>query len=138
VVGRLPVGLRYAAVAVAGNRIIIAGGVTPNAVSDQILSFDPASGTVAAIGRLPFPLTHASAVFVDGRVVVVGGRRQETGDQTSAILAIDPTTGTTRTVGQLPGPLSDAAVGLSGGRIIVAGGDNGNGPGASILALAPR
>jgi outer membrane protein assembly factor BamB len=130
--------LRYAAVAAAGNQIIIAGGVTPDAVSGQIYRFDPASGTVSLIGHLPVPLTHASAAFVDGRVVVAGGRREETGDQTSAILAINPTTGAVSDVGRLPGPLSDAAVALSGGRIIVAGGDNGNGPGSAILALTPR
>lgn len=137
VVAHLPVGLRYAAVAAAGEKIIIAGGYEPNAVSDQILSFDPTTGAVSQLGHLPFPLTHASAVFVDGRVVVVGGRREENGDQTTAILAIDPVTGAVSTVGRLPQPLSDAAVALSGGRIVVAGGDNGSGPQSSILALTP-
>jgi N-acetylneuraminic acid mutarotase len=138
VVAHLPTGLRYAAVAAAGSRIIIAGGTLIGGPSDQILSFDPARGSVTRLGRLPVPLTHASGAFIDGRVVVVGGRRQLSGDQTTAILAIDPQTGSVTTIGQLPQPLSDAAVALSGGRIIVAGGDGGNGPQTAILALTPR
>jgi N-acetylneuraminic acid mutarotase len=138
VVAHLPVGLRYAAVAVAGGKIIIAGGTETAAVSDQILSFDPATGAVTPLGHLPSPITHASAVYVDRRVVVVGGRAQADGGQTASILAINPTTGAVSTVGQLPQPLSDAAVAVSGGRIVVAGGDNGNAPVSSILALTPR
>jgi N-acetylneuraminic acid mutarotase len=136
VVAHLPSGLRYAAVATAGRRIIIAGGTLVNGLSDQILSFDPATGAVSPLGRLPVPLTHASAAFIDGRVVIVGGRRQLDGDQTTAILSVDPGTGVVTIAGRLPQPLSDAAVALSGGRIIVAGGDDGSGPQSSILALA--
>lgn len=139
VVARLPVGLRYAAVAVADSRIIIAGGTAPSDTStDAILSFDPATGVVTALGHLPFALTHASAVFLDGRVVVVGGRREASGGEIPTILAINPLTGAVSTVGQLPQPLSDAAVALDGNRIVVAGGDNGSGPQSSIIALTPR
>jgi N-acetylneuraminic acid mutarotase len=138
VVAHLPVGLRYAAVAAVGDRIIIAGGSEPAAVSNQILSFDPATGSVRPIGRLPAPVTHASAVYVDGRVVLVGGRAQADGGQTASILAINPRSGATTVVGQLPQPLSDAAVALSRGRIVVAGGDDGNGPQSPILALTPH
>jgi galactose oxidase-like protein len=138
-VGHLPLGLRYAAVAVAGGRIIIAGGTqSSDTPSDAIYTFDPATGAVSPLGHLPFALTHASAVYIDGRVVLVGGRREAEGGETPTILAIDPATGAVSTVGQLLQPLSDAAVALSGARIIVAGGDNGSGPQSSILALSPR
>src|SRR5947209_16084275 len=138
IVAHLPVGLRYAAVAVAGKRIIIAGGTETNTVSDQILSFDLATGVVTPLGHLPSPITHASAVYLDGRVLVVGGRARADGGQTASILAINPTSGAVTTVGQLPEPLSDAAVSVSDGRIVVAGGDNGTAPQSSILALTPH
>jgi N-acetylneuraminic acid mutarotase len=138
IVAQLPVGLRYAAVAVAGSRIVIAGGTVAGGVSNAIYSFEPSSGQVTTLGRLPSPLTHASAAFIDGRVVVIGGRQQVSGGQTASILAINPSTGAVTTVGQLPQPLSDAAVALSGDRITVAGGDTGNGPESSILALTPK
>jgi len=137
VAGRLPFGLRYAAVAPVGPRLIIAGGTETGSLSDQILSFDTRSGAVARIGTLPYPLTHASAATLDGQVVIVGGRRQLDGDQTAAVLAVDPATGRVRTITQLPHPLSDAAVVPAAGRIVVAGGDGGSGAESSLLALVP-
>jgi hypothetical protein len=139
VVGRLPAGLRYAAVAIAGAKLIIAGGTEGQGqlVSDAIFSFDPATGALARIGRLPVGLTHASAASLDGQVLIVGGRRQLSGGHSDAILAIDPVTGRVRDAGRLPTPLSDAAVAASGGRVIVAGGESPAGPQRSIIALVP-
>jgi N-acetylneuraminic acid mutarotase len=138
-VAHLPAGLRYAAVAPAGNRLIIAGGTegASETLSDAILSFDPSTGTVRRIGRLPAPLTHASAATLDGQVLVVGGRRALNGAQSDAILTVDPVTGRVHTAGRLPAPLSDAAVATSGGRIIVAGGQSPDGAQRAIIALVP-
>lgn len=137
IVGHLPTGLRYAAIASDGRDVIIAGGTVPDGVSRDVFRFDPARGTVARIGRLPAPLTHASAAVLDGRVVIVGGRHTVTGDQTATILAIDPRTGSVRRAGHLPQPLSDAAVAAVGGHVIAAGGANARGVRAAILALRP-
>jgi hypothetical protein len=137
-VGRLPSGLRYAAVAASGGRLIIAGGTTPSGMSNSILSFDPASGSVSRIGQLPFALTHSSAAPADGRVLIIGGRRQLTGARTDAILAINPATGRVRQVGALPQALSDAAVASSGAHITVAGGENTGGTSGTVLSLAPH
>jgi hypothetical protein len=136
--GRLPFGLRYAAVAAGGNRLIIAGGTTTGGVSDAVLSFDPVSGVVRRIGRLPLPLTHASAAWVDGRVLVVGGRREVTGGQTDAILEINPASGAVRELGRLPQPLSDAAVVESNGKVLVAGGENAVGAQRAIVEITPH
>ena len=140
VVGHLPVGTRYAVVAPAGDKLIIAGGSTGDAetLSDAIFSFDPAAGALTRIGQLPVPLTHASAAALDGEVLVVGGRRALDGAQTDAILAIDPTTGHVRVAGRLPNPLSDAAVATSGSRIVVAGGESPAGVQRAIIALVSR
>src|SRR6202035_1647525 len=74
VVARLPFAIRYAAVAAAGGRLIIAGGTSVDGVSDEIWSYDPADRAVVQIGSLPDPVTHASAVTVGGRVYLIGGR----------------------------------------------------------------
>ncbi len=137
-VGRLPFGLRYAAVAPAAGRLIIAGGSSPSGVSDTIFSFDPATGSLKQVGRLPVPVTHASAAGLDGRVVLVGGRRQTSGGQTRSILEIDPDSGAVRQLGRLPNPLSDAAVATVGGKLVVAGGENAAGVQRSILLLSLR
>ena len=138
VVGHMPSGVRYAAVAAVGKRLIIAGGSMEGGVSDAIYSFDTASGALTRIGTLPSALTHASAAQVGGRVYVVGGREQLTGAQSAGILAIDPTSGAVTRVGSLPQPLSDAAVVALGDRVMVLGGETPAGTQASIIALAPR
>ena len=74
-------GLRYAAVAASGGRLLIAGGTTEGGASDAVLSFTPP--TAASTGSCPrgsahcrIPLTHARAAALGGRVYVVGGREQ--------------------------------------------------------------
>jgi N-acetylneuraminic acid mutarotase len=140
VVAHLPTGLRYAAVAPAGGRLIIAGGTAgpSEALSDAVYGFDPASGALTRIGHLPVALTHASAAALDGQVLIVGGRRALSGDQTSEILAIDPATGRVRVAGRLPAPLSDAAVAVNGDRVIVAGGEAPTGVQRNVIALIPK
>ena len=138
VVAHLPFGLRYAAIAADGGRLIVAGGTTPSGISDVILTFNSATGKVLQIGRLPVALTHASAAVVDGRILIIGGRRQLTGEQTSSILAVDPNSGATRRVGQLPLPLSDASTATIGKAVIVAGGESTDGTQRAVLALTPH
>jgi N-acetylneuraminic acid mutarotase len=141
-VGHLPIGVRYAAVAAVDGRLIIAGGTTEGGVSDAIFSFKPPTGggegSVTQIGTLPNPLTHASAAELGGRVIIVGGREQVSGAQTAAILEVDPASGAVTRVGQLPQPLSDAAVADIAGGLIVAGGESPQGTQSSILALTPH
>ena len=144
IVGRLPVGLRYAAVAATGSRVIIAGGSTEAVgsteahASSAILSFDPSTGRVTQIGNLPAPLTHSSAASLGGMVYVIGGRGSAPGSQTAAILAIDPASGRVRHAGALVQPLSDAAVAIVGGHILLAGGQSATGTQASIYELTPE
>ena len=137
-VAHLPFGVRYAAVAAVGGRLIIAGGTTEGGVSDQIFSFDPASGSLTRIGRLPVGLTHASAAQNGGRVYLVGGREQISGGQSAAILAIDPANGSVSRAGSLPEPLSDAAVVALGERLLVLGGEAPSGTRSTVLALTPH
>ena len=77
-VARLPVPVRYPAVAALGGQIFVFGGqaVTgPHAGApvDTIQAVDPARHTAAVIGRLPMPLAGAAAVTVGGELFVAGG-----------------------------------------------------------------
>ena len=138
VVARLPFAVRYAAVAAAGGRLIIAGGTGADGVSGAIWSYDPAERSVVQVGSLPDPVTHASAVTVGGRIYVIGGRASASGQQTAAIIEIDPRTALASVVGSLPKPLSDAAVALSDGRIVVAGGQGSSGAvRGTVLTVTP-
>jgi hypothetical protein len=136
-VARLPSGLRYAAVAAIGSKLIIIGGSTEAGASRAILSFDASSGQVTQIGSLPGPLTHASAVSVGPTIFVIGGRGPALGSQTDAILAIDPADGAVRRAGALTQPLSDAALVTVDGQIVLAGGQGAAGTQSAIFELTP-
>ncbi|MGH2856785.1 MAG: Kelch repeat-containing protein [Solirubrobacteraceae bacterium] len=137
VVARLPVGLRYAAVAVAGGGLLVIGGSTPAAASDAIYRFDLTTHAVRRIGTLPHPTTHGNATTLGQTVYLVGGRGDSLDSQTDAIYGIDPLTGRVRRAGRLPRPLSDAAAVTIGGVIVVAGGQSPAGVLASVGELVP-
>ena len=104
----LPLGLRYAAVAFAAGRIVIAGGVTDVGVVSTVLVLDPRTGRVSMLGHLPAPLGHASALALGGEVYIFGGR-STSGTATSDITRVDPVSGSIAPVGRLPQPIADAA-----------------------------
>jgi hypothetical protein len=86
VVGRLPTGLRYPAVALDGSTLVVAGGSSSTGPSSAIYTFDTASGRSHLLGRLAHPTSHAMALDLAGAVYVIGG--------TPRIAArIDPATG---------------------------------------------
>jgi hypothetical protein len=125
VAGHLPHGLRYAAVAAAGGRLIVAGGTVNASASRDVLAFD--GGSVRRIGTLPAPLTHAAAAVLHGRVYLFGGRGAGLGTQRRAILAIDPASGRVRAAGRLPVALSDLGAATAGGRVLLIGGRDSGG-----------
>ena len=120
----LPVGLRYAAVAVADGGLLVIGGSTPVAASDAIYRFDLTTHQVRRIGTLPHPITHGNAATLGSSVYLIGGRGDDVTAQTSAVWAVNPVTGRVRAAGRLPQPTSDAMVATIGGRIIIAGGQS--------------
>jgi N-acetylneuraminic acid mutarotase len=140
VVARLPVALRYAAVAPAGNEIVIAGGTDGLRASRAVYAFDPARRTVRTVARLPRPLTHSSAATLGGIVYLIGGRDASLTSQTRRILALDPRRGTVRNAGTLPRGLSDVGVApATAGTIQAAGGRDSSGQVRSeVYRLAPR
>ena len=137
VVGRLPVALRYAAVAAVNGRLLIAGGTSGVTAQRAVYSFDPTAGTVTHIGDLPRALTHAAGASLNGSFYVIGGRSDSDTGQSSFIRAVDPRTGRVYSAGRLPGPLSDAAAVDDGFRIYVVGGRDTSGVRGEVLVLEP-
>jgi N-acetylneuraminic acid mutarotase len=127
VVAHIPHPLRYAAVAAAGSRLIIAGGTSGDQATRDVYAFDPVASVLTRIGALPHSLTHAAAAALNGRVYVIGGRGGVQGSQTSTVLSIDPSTGSVTPAGRLPTPLSDAGAASLGREILVAGGQQRSG-----------
>ena len=138
VVAHMPHPLRYAAVAAAGGRVVIAGGTIGTAASDAVLSFDPARAALLPLGRLPTALTHAAAIALNGRVYVVGGRGAGLNSQQRTIFAVDPVSGRVRRAGRLPMALSDmGAASLDNHALAVGGRDPSGGVHDEIWSLAP-
>src|SRR6185437_14307059 len=87
----LPVAIRYAAVAAARGKVVIAGGSTPSGTASRaVYAYTPGSRRVLRIGLLPAPTTHAAAAAIGGRVYVIGGRGTTVGTPTDRIVAVDP------------------------------------------------
>jgi YVTN family beta-propeller protein len=138
VVAHLPAAVRYAAVAGAAGRLVIAGGSLENGTaSSAVYVFDPATRRVTLAGHLPALTTHGAAAALGGIVYVLGGRSATADTPTARIVAVDPVGRKIRPAGSLAQPLSDeAAVSVPGG-ILVAGGRTGGATVASIFMLRP-
>jgi N-acetylneuraminic acid mutarotase len=134
------VAVRYAAVAPAGDEIVIAGGSVGIRASRAVYAFDPAKGSVRKVANLPRGLTHSTGVAVGGTVYLLGGRGANLGSQTRRVVAIDPRTGAVRRAGALPHALSDAgAAAVARNSIVLAGGvDSGGTVRSEVFTLEPR
>ena len=119
-VARLPVGLRYPAVAALGTNVVIAGGTSPSGASDKVYVLDTGTGNVRLLGRLPAAIAHAQAVTLGDAAYVVGGV-DATGHVTGVIAKVDPIS---RRIVRVAGavPVSDAATVVLPGSALVIGG----------------
>jgi hypothetical protein len=101
-----------------GSRVYLFGGGQFTEY-DHILSFDPATATVATAGTLPQAESDV-AVTGDGQTAYIVGGYNGT-DALDTVLAFTPGA-SPRVVAHLPTALRYAAVTMAGGAIIVAGG----------------
>jgi DNA-binding beta-propeller fold protein YncE len=138
VVARVPVALRYAAVAAANGKLVIAGGSIPSGTATRaVLTFDPASGRVRQIAQLPARTTHAAAAAIGSTVYVIGGRGTSVGTPTRRIVAVDPLTGKLQYAGALATPRSDLAAVAVGKKILLVGGRGAGGTTQTVAELVP-
>src|SRR5581483_5764567 len=138
VVAHLPQPVRYAAVAAADGRLVIAGGsLEDGSASRSVHVYTPTVGVGTHVPLLPAPTTHAAAAAIGDTVFVIGGRGAVLDTPTARIVAIDLRTGRVRRAGALPEPLSDLAA-VGGGRsILVAGGHGRAGTVSTLTELVP-
>ena len=141
-IGSLPQTLSKAsAVALPGGRVMVVGGETGGASTDQILLGTPSH--LRAAGRLPVPGHDAAAVLLGKRVLVFGGGQASSVD---TIVRIDPATGHASRAGKLSEPLSDLGAVAFGGRVYLVGGYTGTlyatailrYPGEHVVARLPN
>jgi hypothetical protein len=134
-VGRLPQGVRYPAVAATAGRLVIAGGILASgAPSSAVYLFDPGSGGVRLAGRLTTALGHASAAVLGGAVYIVGGL-DAAGRAATAGARVDPVTAKVTSI-PTAAPVADAAVAVAGGSTLLLGGRRNGRAVAEVRVLA--
>jgi hypothetical protein len=131
-IATLPVGVRYAAVALLRGRIYVFGGAAASGDVAAIQVVDVAAATARLLGRLPETLSHAAALVLDGRIFIAGGRHA--GQALDSILAFDPATNRATPTGRLPRAMSDTAAVVIGRTGYLVGGEAG-GLLASVVEL---
>jgi N-acetylneuraminic acid mutarotase len=120
---RLPVPVRYAAVASAGGEIWVFGGQTPAGATAAIQRISPATGAATVVGRLPRPLQGATAIVLDGQIYIAGGA---SGQLTSPMVyRFDPAGSGVTAAGELPVPVAYGAGAVTGGVGYLIGGQDG-------------
>ena len=126
VAARLPVPVRYGAVAMAAGQIWVFGGETATGQTDAIQRISPATGTATVVGHLPRPLQGAAGIVLAGQIYVAGGA---TAGQTSGtVYRFDPAAGRVTRAGELPVPVGYAAAAVTGGVGYLLGGEDGARP----------
>jgi DNA-binding beta-propeller fold protein YncE len=152
VAARLPVPVRYPAVAALGSRIWVFGGQARSGITSTIQQIDPATGRATVVGQLPAPLAHATGFTLSGRLFVAGGQtapaagRSRTASPSARLSTSNrvfqyipasaqapapgrrPASGVIRVAGHLPVPVANAAAAVIGNTAYLVGGDNGSRP----------
>lgn len=131
-VARLPVAVRYPAVAGLGHTLYLFGGEHAGSPTTAIQRVDIHTGTAALVGHLPHPLAHASALTLGGTVYLLGGVTATSADE--GITRFNPTTDVVVPAGRLPYPVSDAGVAVLDGTAYLVGGENPH-PLGTVIAL---
>jgi DNA-binding beta-propeller fold protein YncE len=123
VAARLPVPVRYAAVAAGAGEIWVFGGQAPSGATSAIQRISPATGQATVVGHLLAPLQGAVAIVLDGQVYLAGGAAA--GTTSPMVYRFDPATSSVSVVGQLPVPVAYAAGAVVGGVGYLVGGEDG-------------
>jgi hypothetical protein len=134
-VAKLPVPVRYAAVAGTGHDIWVFGGQAAAGPTTSIQQVNITTGKAAVTGHLPAPLSGATAFTLGGRIFIAGGQGTGTGGASRAVLAFDPARHSVTAAGTLPVGVSDAASAVVGGTAFVVGGHDGHRPLPSVTQV---
>ena len=123
VAARLPVPVRYAAVAAGAGEIWVFGGQAPSGATSAIQRINLATGQATVVGHLFAPLQGAAAIVLDGQVYLAGG--VAAGATSRVVYRFDPATSSVSAVGQLPVPVAYAAAAVVGDVGYLVGGEDG-------------
>jgi N-acetylneuraminic acid mutarotase len=125
VVATLPAGLRYAAVAAAGTKLLVAGGQTQTAAASRsVFVVDPTTHSVKTLAQLPVAVAHAVMLVRGDNAFVIGGR-DVAGRPSANVWRIDVSTGAASERTAISLPLADPTLLAGATKVILAGGATG-------------
>jgi len=138
VVGRLPVPVRYPAVAALGTTIYVFGGLdAAGRPVRAIQAIDLARRTTSVVGSLPIALAGAAAATLSGHIYLAGGATA-----TGPLAAVDayvPARHEMLHAGQLPVAVAYAGAATAGGRLWLVGGElAGGAQTANVEVVSPN
>lgn len=124
------------AAAALGNRIYVAGGISPSPrIVDAFEVYDVASNRWEKLTALPEPVHHAGAAALNGKVYIIGGFGGSllSWQPKDHVWEYDPSAGRWRDRARLPTPRGALAAAVLQGRIYAIGGK-----GAKLLGVVER
>jgi hypothetical protein len=132
VAARLPVPVRYAAVAAAAGRIWVFGGETATGDTSAIQEINVATGKATIVGHVPAPMSGATGFSLGGQIFIAGGQVAKHGTLVTSdrVLGFIPGQHQASVAGRLPVRVTNAASAVLGGTAFVVGGNDGH-PGAA-------
>jgi hypothetical protein len=128
--GHLRVGGSLAGAALAGAKLVVAGGTGSAAVLAG-----RAGGSLLRSGTLPGPLSAPQVFAVGGTTYVLGGERGRT--PTDELLRLDLAGHRVLSAGTFEEPLAEAGVATSGGSVYLVGGWTGEKYATAVLKFTP-
>ena len=130
VAGRLPVSGSLAGAALAGPKLVVAGGTGSAAVMAG-----RAGSSLVRSGTLPGPLSAPQVFAVGGTTYVLGGERGRT--PTDELLRLDLARRQVVSAGTFEEPLAEAGVATRGGSVYLVGGWTGEKYATAVLKFTP-
>ncbi len=135
-VAKLPVPVRYPAIASLGSKIYVFGGETlTGKVIDAIQAIDPTHHRAVVLSKLPQPLGGAVAANLGGTIYLAGGATASAG-RSSAIDAFQPATGHLLAAGVLRTPVAYAGAAVTNGHLWIVGGEMAGGTQTAEVQMA--
>jgi hypothetical protein len=150
VVAKLPVPVRYPAVAALGNKVYLFGGEAIGGAQsgnpvDAVQVVDVSNRSARRVGHLAHPLMGAAAAVLGGRVYVAGGVTTPASlsgvsgpAAVTDVWAFDEVASKMLHAGNLPAAVAYSGVQVVGPRAWLVGGENNGAPVSSVEMLTPN
>ena len=118
----LPKGIAEAALASAGGRLYLLGGLDDQGERGSVFIYDPATGKWREGPPMPVPVAGAQGASIGSRIYLLGGLKKRRKTPVRAVQVLDTDSLEWSLAEKLPSAVADAAAVAAGGKVILIGG----------------